>query len=70
MTTSQTNGTGVAGFSNVPVDQNLKLEFLLPDGDHAFTQRNVGIDDTIDSDPDRTDGRTNTFILTMGGQTT
>ncbi|MBK6903455.1 MAG: hypothetical protein IPH04_11795 [Saprospirales bacterium] len=69
LASAQTNGLGIASISNVPADQNVKLEFELPNVDHAFTQRNEGADNTVDSDPDRTNGRTNVFILTMGAQT-
>ena len=57
---------GVATFNNVPADSNVKLEYVLPAG-YAFTDRNQGSNENVDSDANTSDGRTSTFRSESGG---
>ncbi len=70
ITQVQTDANGVALFNAVvPADSDVKLDFELPDGNHAFTlQDNIG-DDNKDSDADRSSGETATFRTTGAGLT-
>src|SRR5690606_35171297 len=62
--TTTTNGSGQYLFNNLyPGDYY--LVFTLPNG-YVFSRQNVAGDDTIDSDPDRTTGRTATTNLAPG----
>ncbi|MEM8859282.1 MAG: SdrD B-like domain-containing protein, partial [Chloroflexota bacterium] len=63
-----TTVNGVATFTQVPADKGLRLKVIAPHG-MWFTDRNVGTDDTIDSDVKRSNGRTKTFSLKGGNQT-
>ena len=58
---------GVATFTDVPANTNVKLEYVLPEG-YAFTKRNRG-NDTQDSDASQGNGRTHTFRSSRGAQT-
>ncbi|MDJ0754720.1 MAG: SdrD B-like domain-containing protein [Ardenticatenaceae bacterium] len=62
-----TSVDGVATFTGVPADTEVKLEFVLPN-DHAFTLFNQGRNETIDSDARRSNGRTDTFKSNRGAQ--
>lgn len=61
-TPSQTTTTDASGLYSFTVDPtpNWIVEFVAPSG-QVFTQANQGADDTVDSDADRTTGRTATI---------
>jgi serine-aspartate repeat-containing protein C/D/E len=59
-----TNGTGYYIFDKL-CEGNYSLEFIPPPG-YAFTQPNLGADDTRDSDIDPTTRRTDVFYLGSG----
>ena len=59
---------GVATFTDVPADQSIKVEVVLPNG-YAFTLANQGANDTKDSDVNRNSGRSDTFKLESGAAT-
>jgi hypothetical protein len=58
---------GVATFTNVPADVNVYLDFDAPSG-YAFTVKDAGSNNNIDSDADTGNGYTATFKLTEGSQ--
>ena len=61
-----TNGSGVYSFSGLTPGVQYRLTFSnLPSG-YAFTQANVGADDTIDSDANPLTGRTPIVTLASG----
>ena len=66
--TEFTDGTGTATFTNVPADQNMRLRFNEPSSDYKITTRNVGSDDSIDSDPAIATGLTGIFSADRGNQ--
>ncbi|MEL7249494.1 MAG: SdrD B-like domain-containing protein, partial [Bacteroidota bacterium] len=62
-----TNDQGIAEFSNIPADRPMKLQFYeLPD--YRFTLKDQGSNDNIDSDANRTNGKTGTFQANRGAQ--
>ena len=62
-----TDDQGIARFSNIPADRPMKLQFYeLPD--YRFTLKDQGSNDNIDSDANRTNGRTGTFQANRGAQ--
>lgn len=65
--TGTSDVAGIALLSYVPADTDVKLEFVTPEG-HALTLYNQGGNENIDSDARRSNGRTDTFKTTMGGQ--
>jgi hypothetical protein len=61
--TTATNATGFYSFTVNP--GNYYVKFFLPPG-YVFSPQDVGLDDTIDSDPDPTNGETACTTLTPG----
>ncbi|MEM8585491.1 MAG: SdrD B-like domain-containing protein, partial [Bacteroidota bacterium] len=65
--TIYTDYEGIVRFSDVPADRPMKLQFYEL-GDHRFTLKDQGNNDNIDSDANRTNGKTATFQANRGGQ--
>ncbi len=66
ISTKRTNNRGEVKFNNlVPADTNVYLEFELPQ-DHAFTNPNLGSNESTDSDAARNNGRTEPFKTNRG----
>ncbi len=66
--TLNTDISGLVLFSNVPADQNVKLEFEEKNASYAFTHKGRGSDHQ-NSDADRNNGNTRNFKLTKGSET-
>jgi hypothetical protein len=62
--TTTTAADGSYRFSGVPPGR-YRVEFVKPEG-RKFTAINVGSDDTVDSDPNNSKGRTAPFVLGAG----
>ena len=64
--TTTTNSQGIYSFDNV-LPGDYYLQFTIKDG-YTFSSRNVGTDDTIDSDADNA-GKTSTFTVLTNNET-
>ncbi len=62
--TEMTDGNGYYVFADV-IPGDYILEFVAP-ADHFFTGQDMGTDETLDSDPDQTTGRTTAFTVNAG----
>jgi hypothetical protein len=64
---ANTNGSGIATFTNVATGSNMIIEYVKPKG-HTISSQDQGSNDNEDSDADPTTTKTGIFSLNLGSQ--